>query len=308
MQLSSYQEGIIDWVKNGTGHGCCNAVAGSGKSPPTEPEGYEWLKKYEFSETSNYLEEIEDGLVDSEDDLWVEEYRGWNVFLYVPDSIAAVILVDPSNRYFLRHLDDDEFETGEALIQWVRHEVVDRVLTSPGQLELPFSISTLEAEPEGKDAILQKLGFIQQNDYDLESMGMGGDPVEEVYKDWEIGLHAPNAGIIGVSIHQINELDTWWWCPTEFTDPPFGYNDRDGVLAYARRAIDAVEQCPGQLALPLEVEKSEASQVLEVMESDELELCNLLEKLQALSKPRLRTVARELIDRLGREIIEELLH
>lgn len=32
MQLSSYQEEIIDWVKNGAGHGCCNAVAGSGKS------------------------------------------------------------------------------------------------------------------------------------------------------------------------------------------------------------------------------------------------------------------------------------
>ena len=32
MQLSSYQEKIIDWVKTGVGHGCCNAVAGSGKS------------------------------------------------------------------------------------------------------------------------------------------------------------------------------------------------------------------------------------------------------------------------------------
>ncbi|MEG5087949.1 MULTISPECIES: UvrD-helicase domain-containing protein [unclassified Microcoleus] len=32
MQLSSYQEKIIDWVKKGVGHGCCNAVAGSGKS------------------------------------------------------------------------------------------------------------------------------------------------------------------------------------------------------------------------------------------------------------------------------------
>ncbi|MEG3939883.1 3'-5' exonuclease [Microcoleus sp. S36b_A3] len=32
MQLSSYQEKIIDWVRNGVGHGCCNAVAGSGKS------------------------------------------------------------------------------------------------------------------------------------------------------------------------------------------------------------------------------------------------------------------------------------
>jgi DNA helicase-2/ATP-dependent DNA helicase PcrA len=32
MQLSSYQETIIDWVKTGKGHGCCNAVAGSGKS------------------------------------------------------------------------------------------------------------------------------------------------------------------------------------------------------------------------------------------------------------------------------------
>jgi superfamily I DNA/RNA helicase len=32
MQLSSYQEKIIDWVKTGKGHGCCNAVAGSGKS------------------------------------------------------------------------------------------------------------------------------------------------------------------------------------------------------------------------------------------------------------------------------------
>ncbi len=32
MQLSSYQERIIDWVKTGKGHGCCNAVAGSGKS------------------------------------------------------------------------------------------------------------------------------------------------------------------------------------------------------------------------------------------------------------------------------------
>ncbi|MCD8489505.1 MAG: UvrD-helicase domain-containing protein [Desertifilum sp.] len=32
MELSSYQQSIIDWVKNGKGHGCCNAVAGSGKS------------------------------------------------------------------------------------------------------------------------------------------------------------------------------------------------------------------------------------------------------------------------------------
>jgi ATP-dependent exoDNAse (exonuclease V) beta subunit len=32
MQVSSYQETIIDWVKTGKGHGCCNAVAGSGKS------------------------------------------------------------------------------------------------------------------------------------------------------------------------------------------------------------------------------------------------------------------------------------
>lgn len=32
MQPSKYQQDIIDWLKNGTGHGCCNAVAGSGKS------------------------------------------------------------------------------------------------------------------------------------------------------------------------------------------------------------------------------------------------------------------------------------
>ncbi|MEG4634098.1 3'-5' exonuclease [Microcoleus sp. AR_TQ3_B6] len=32
MQVSLYQERIIDWVKTGKGHGCCNAVAGSGKS------------------------------------------------------------------------------------------------------------------------------------------------------------------------------------------------------------------------------------------------------------------------------------
>ena len=32
MELSRYQQEIIDWAKNGTGHGCCNAVAGSGKS------------------------------------------------------------------------------------------------------------------------------------------------------------------------------------------------------------------------------------------------------------------------------------
>jgi DNA helicase II / ATP-dependent DNA helicase PcrA len=32
MQVSSYQEKIIDWVKTGTGNACCNAVAGSGKS------------------------------------------------------------------------------------------------------------------------------------------------------------------------------------------------------------------------------------------------------------------------------------
>ncbi|MEG4294624.1 UvrD-helicase domain-containing protein [Microcoleus sp. C2C3] len=32
MQISSYQEKIIDWVKAGTGNACCNAVAGSGKS------------------------------------------------------------------------------------------------------------------------------------------------------------------------------------------------------------------------------------------------------------------------------------
>src|SRR4028118_845190 len=32
MQVSSYQEKIIDWVKAGTGNACCNAVAGSGKS------------------------------------------------------------------------------------------------------------------------------------------------------------------------------------------------------------------------------------------------------------------------------------
>lgn len=32
MQLSSYQEKIIEWVKTGLGNGCCNAVAGSGKS------------------------------------------------------------------------------------------------------------------------------------------------------------------------------------------------------------------------------------------------------------------------------------
>ena len=32
MQPSKYQVGILDWLKNGTGNGCCNAVAGSGKS------------------------------------------------------------------------------------------------------------------------------------------------------------------------------------------------------------------------------------------------------------------------------------
>lgn len=32
MELSTYQKKIVDWVKNGEGHGCCNAVAGSGKS------------------------------------------------------------------------------------------------------------------------------------------------------------------------------------------------------------------------------------------------------------------------------------
>jgi hypothetical protein len=32
MQISSYQERIIDWVKTGIGNACCNAVAGSGKS------------------------------------------------------------------------------------------------------------------------------------------------------------------------------------------------------------------------------------------------------------------------------------
>ena len=32
MQLSKYQESILDWLKNGSGNGCCNAVAGSGKT------------------------------------------------------------------------------------------------------------------------------------------------------------------------------------------------------------------------------------------------------------------------------------
>ncbi len=32
MQPSKYQAAILDWLKNGSGHGCCNAVAGSGKS------------------------------------------------------------------------------------------------------------------------------------------------------------------------------------------------------------------------------------------------------------------------------------
>lgn len=32
MQPSKYQAVILDWLKNGSGHGCCNAVAGSGKS------------------------------------------------------------------------------------------------------------------------------------------------------------------------------------------------------------------------------------------------------------------------------------
>lgn len=32
MQLSPYQQAIINWVKTGTGHATCNAVAGSGKS------------------------------------------------------------------------------------------------------------------------------------------------------------------------------------------------------------------------------------------------------------------------------------
>lgn len=32
MKISSYQQRIIDWVKNGKGNACCNAVAGSGKS------------------------------------------------------------------------------------------------------------------------------------------------------------------------------------------------------------------------------------------------------------------------------------
>lgn len=32
MKLSKYQQAIIDWTKTGIGNGCCNAVAGSGKS------------------------------------------------------------------------------------------------------------------------------------------------------------------------------------------------------------------------------------------------------------------------------------
>jgi DNA helicase-2/ATP-dependent DNA helicase PcrA len=32
MNLSQYQEAIIEWAKTKKGHGCCNAVAGSGKS------------------------------------------------------------------------------------------------------------------------------------------------------------------------------------------------------------------------------------------------------------------------------------
>lgn len=32
MQPSTYQAAILDWIKNGTGHGACNAVAGAGKS------------------------------------------------------------------------------------------------------------------------------------------------------------------------------------------------------------------------------------------------------------------------------------
>jgi superfamily I DNA/RNA helicase len=32
MELSKYQAGILEWVKTGDGNGCCNAVAGSGKS------------------------------------------------------------------------------------------------------------------------------------------------------------------------------------------------------------------------------------------------------------------------------------
>jgi len=32
MELSNYQKDILEWVKNGEGNACCNAVAGSGKS------------------------------------------------------------------------------------------------------------------------------------------------------------------------------------------------------------------------------------------------------------------------------------
>lgn len=32
MELSNYQKNILEWVKNGEGNACCNAVAGSGKS------------------------------------------------------------------------------------------------------------------------------------------------------------------------------------------------------------------------------------------------------------------------------------
>ena len=32
MELSKYQQDIIDWALHKSGHGCCNAVAGSGKS------------------------------------------------------------------------------------------------------------------------------------------------------------------------------------------------------------------------------------------------------------------------------------
>jgi DNA helicase II / ATP-dependent DNA helicase PcrA len=32
MNISPYQQQILDWVKNGKGHATCHAVAGSGKS------------------------------------------------------------------------------------------------------------------------------------------------------------------------------------------------------------------------------------------------------------------------------------
>lgn len=32
MEPSKYQQAILEWLRSGTGHGCCNAVAGAGKT------------------------------------------------------------------------------------------------------------------------------------------------------------------------------------------------------------------------------------------------------------------------------------